>query len=175
MKSIQYFIFGDEPKEEKEEYHQMRYRFLLVLVFFGIISSSLFLIGNASGANPLPKLDVIAIGVHWVVAMLTLLSLRLRPTWFIPVAVVYELVCIYVFVAALIWVPTDELRILWFYLNIPIVYLVLGRIAGVIVTIATMAIVGIANHYSVSPYSSQAIATGAAASLYLSGFFYFFF
>lgn len=174
MVKVGNLIFGRSPREEEQEYRELRYRFALILVFFGLISSGLFLIGNYIGANPLPEMDLMAIQFHLVAAFTTFFLLRIRKTWLYPVAIGYELVCLYVFVAALIWVPTDELRILWFYLNIPTVYLILGRLAGVIVTILSLIIVAFANEHSIAPYSSNAIATGFSATLYLSGFFYVF-
>jgi len=69
--------------------------------------------------------------------------------------------------SALAYVPIDELRVLWFYTNIPCVFILLGQRAGWGVTGLTMAVFLMGNEYLEKPYSPSAMATGILAMVYL--------
>jgi diguanylate cyclase (GGDEF)-like protein len=77
-----------------------------------------------------------------------------------------------VFIAALLYVQTDELRVIWFFLNLPAVFLLLGRLVGLLATIASALCIIICNRYLLTPYSPNAIATALVAFCYVGAFFY---
>lgn len=174
MSFLKKAIYGSESFNEKEELFEFKYHFMSILILFGIISSTLFIFANHTKANILPVNDLRAIQMHLISAVISLLILRSKKELFYWVCWIYGIICLFVFTAALIWVPTDELRILWFFLNIPAYYLMLGKFTGVLVTIVSAIIIIIANQYSVAPYSSNAIATGFAGLVFISAFFYFY-
>jgi diguanylate cyclase (GGDEF)-like protein len=67
-----------------------------------------------------------------------------------------------------VYVPVDELRILWFYTNIPCVFILLGQRAGWAVTGLTIAGFLLINPQLEQPYSPSAVATGVLAMVYFA-------
>ena len=65
------------------------------------------------------------------------------------------------------YVPVDELRVLWLYTNIPCVFILLGQRAGWGVTGLTMLGLLMGNEHLEKPYSPSAMATGVLAMVYL--------
>ncbi len=100
------------------------------------------------------------------------LALRGRKQWFLVIAWLYEIASLIELFSSAIHVVNDELRIIWLFTNIPGVYLLLGRLAGGIMT--ALIIIGFVaiNPFVASPYSPNAIATGVIAMLYFAAFFH---
>lgn len=172
MPNLKRILFGRVQFDAYEEYSEFQQHFLGILIFFNMVSSTSFLIANATGANRLPAPDILAIRIHLAVAVVSFLLVRNVKRSYRIVAVVFGLVCIYVCAAALIWVPDDELRVLWLILLPPGFYLLLGRTAGVLSTVAALGLFLAGNRLTTRPYSPNAVATGTAGLIYISAFFY---
>jgi len=172
MPNLKRILFGRVQFDAYEEYSEFQHHFLGILIFFNMVSSTSFLIANATGANRLPAPDILAIRIHLAVALVAFFLVRNIKRSYRIVAVVFGLVCIYVCAAALIWVPDDELRVLWLFLLPPGFYLLLGRVPGVLSTIAAIGLFPVGNRLTTRPYSPNAIATGTASLIYISAFFY---
>jgi diguanylate cyclase (GGDEF)-like protein len=125
-----------------------------------------------TGTNPIAGQYYQSMWIFSLAAIGLWLVIRGRIHLVIVIAICYEVVCLLEYVSALIYVPYDELRILWFYTNIPGVYIMLGKKAGFIVTVISIAIISFLNNYLESPYSSNALATAISALIYLSIFFH---
>lgn len=63
------------------------------------------------------------------------------------------------FASALLSVPEDELRVVWWFLGIGMTYILLGRRAGAVYTLASMATIVIANPALATPFSTNAMTT----------------
>lgn len=172
MGSYARFFFAGESFEGREEYAGFRFLFLGVIMLLGAFNSLLLLVGDSLGINPIPEADLIAMRVHIGASLFLFFLLRGHQRLYLPISLAYGALCLYVVTAALLYVPGDELRIIWFFLAIPSYYLLLGRAAGVVITFVSMAILGIANLYSAAPYSHNAVATGLSGLVYTSLFFY---
>lgn len=61
---------------------------------------------------------------------------------------------------------------IWFFTNIPGVYILLGQKAGMVITLATMLGLAVGNAYLPQPYSINAMATLLVALFYLGTFFH---
>lgn len=168
------FYFAGEKFDNGEEYSGFRFLFLGLILLLGALNSSLMLLSDYTGWNPIPSDDLQAMQFHTVVSLAFFVLLRGRKHLYLPISLAYGAVSLYVTTAALLFVPQDELRIIWFFLTIPAYYLLLGKIAGVAITLVSMLILGFANHFSLAPYSHNAVATGTAAMFYISAFFYFY-
>jgi diguanylate cyclase (GGDEF)-like protein len=106
--------------------------------------------------------------ITFVTATLVLwLLLRGAPKRFKRIGWTYEVLSLCESASALIYVPVDELRVLWFYTNIPCVFILLGQRPGWVVTVLTMVGFIVGNNYLESPYSQSAMATGVLAMVYL--------
>ena len=89
--------------------------------------------------------------------------LRGRKQWFRKVAWTYEIVCLMEYTSALWLVPADELRLLWFFVNIPGVFILLGNPAGWLITAFTVVWLIISNQVMPAPYSGNAMASREGA------------
>jgi len=172
MPNLKRILFGRVQFGAYEEYSEFQQHFLGILIFFNMVSSTSFLIANATGANRLPAPDILAIRIHLAVALVSFVLVRNSRRAYRVVAAVFGAVCIYVCAAALIWVPGDELRVLWLLLLPPGFYLLLGRVAGVLSTVAALTLFLVGNRLTTRPYSPNAVATGTAGLIYVSAFFY---
>jgi diguanylate cyclase (GGDEF)-like protein len=95
------------------------------------------------------------------------LLLRGSPGRFKTIGWAYEVLSLVESASALVYVPVDELRILWFYTNIPCVFILLGQRSGWLVTGLTMVGFLVGNQHLDHPYSSNAVATGFLAMVYM--------
>lgn len=86
----------------------------------------------------------------------------------------YLLLCQLEYTSALLFVPADEMRVLWFVTNVPGVYLVLGRRVGGLVSVATMVGLVLVTPHLSARYSTNALATLLVGMAYLAAFFHFY-
>jgi diguanylate cyclase (GGDEF)-like protein len=176
MKLLGQVLFGNIVFKESMEHHEFQYKMLIVLLVTGALFTSLFLIGAWSELNVLSGLHIYSMMFFTTSALLLWLRVRGKPNRLHQVAWAYEFICILEYVSALVFVPQDELRILWFYINVPGVYIMMGQRAGFAVTLVTIVIfiVGNAMLPENAAYSSNALATAVVSLIYLALFFHFY-
>jgi diguanylate cyclase (GGDEF)-like protein len=174
--SVSSLLFGSVSFKESMEHHEFQYKMLVILLVTGAIFTSIFLVGAWSELNVLSGPHIYSMILFTSGALLLWLRLRGRPNRLHQVAWTYEAICMLEYVSALVFVPQDELRILWFFTNISGVYIMLGQKAGGIITALTIGIFVVSN--SMLPenaaYSPNALATAVFALLYLAVFFHFY-
>lgn len=168
MRALKWLAFGSVQFSEQEEYLEFRYKFLIVLMLTAALLTGLFILGLVSQINVIGWAHG-RMMITFVTGTLFLwLLLRSSPKRFKRVGWTYEVLSLLESISALIYVPVDELRILWFYTNIPCVFILLGQRAGWAVTGLTMLGFVAGNPYLEQPYSTSAIATGFFAMLYFA-------
>lgn len=174
MRHLKRLLFGDVSFSENQEHHEFQYKFLLVLLLSGAIFTSLFLVGAWSELNRLSGPHLYSMTIFTFAAVLMWWVLRGRPRRLQPVAWTYEAFCIAEYVSVLAFVPQDELRILWFYINVPGVYIMLGQRAGFLITMLTLVILVVGNDMlpEAAAYSPNAMATAMVSLIYLAFFFH---
>ncbi len=171
-KQISLMLLGGARFTVDEEYFQFRFRFFYVILLFSAGSSIFFIIADYTGINHLGEMHVFMLKIHLIVIAVSLIGLYNRKHLFYIFAWPYAIVCFGVFISAMLFVPQDEIRILWFFINVPGVYLLLGRFVGVIATALSMLCIVVVNNYLAVPYSDNAIATAMVGLVYLSAFFH---
>lgn len=72
----------------------------------------------------------------------------------------------------MILVPNDEFRALWFVLNIPTVFIIMGRAAGIAAAAAAMILVPALSALSVAPMSPNAIVTQVMGTLVVTAIYH---
>lgn len=176
MNLFKKLLFGNPAFKESMEHHEFQYKMLVLLLVTGAVFTSLFLIGAWSELNVLSGTHIYSMTFFTISALLLWLRLRGHPNRLHQVAWAYEFICILEYVSALAFVPQDELRILWFYINVPGVYIMLGQRAGFAITLLTIAIFIVANGMlpEQAAYSSNALATAIVSLIYLALFFHFY-
>ena len=167
LQAFKWLAFGSVQFSEQEEYLEFRYKFLIVLMLTAAALTGLFILGLVSQINLIGWAHG-RMMITFVTATLVLwLLLRGSPQRFKRIGWTYEVLSLCESASALVYVPVDELRVLWFYTNIPCVFILLGQRPGWVVTVLTMVGFIMGNSYLESPYSPSAMATGVLAMVYL--------
>lgn len=169
---LQRVLFGQAHFSLEEEYLEFRYKFLIVLMVSGAVVTALFILGTLSQINPIGWAHGRSMIFFTAGATLLWLLLRNRPERFIRIGWTYELLSLWESASSLIYVSVDELRLLWFFTNVPGVFILLGRRAGWLITVGTMAGLALGNAHLEAPYSPNALATALLCLLYLGVFFH---
>lgn len=167
MRAIKWLAFGSVEFSEQEEYLEFRYKFLIVLMLTAAALTGLFILGLVSQMNLIGWAHGRMMITFVTGTLLLWLLLRGAPKRFKQVGWTYEVLSLIESVSALVYVPVDELRVLWFYTNIPCVFILLGQRSGWVVTGLTLVGFLMINPQLEQPYSPSAVATAVLAMLYL--------
>ncbi|MBK1681464.1 GGDEF domain-containing protein [Rhodocyclus tenuis] len=166
-------LFGRAEFHESEEYLAFQFKLLAIVLVSGALFTALFLLGEFSRINPLSgSPHLYSMSAFTAAALILWGLLRGHKERFLWIAWSYECACLLEYVSALAFVPQDELRVLWFFTNIPGVYILLGQRAGAAIT--TLSVVGLAfgNASLSAPYSPNGLATLIVALVYQGVFFH---
>jgi len=167
-------LFGDVAFPEGREYRKFQYRFACAILLTGLGISLLFLLSVEMGFADFDLRFVHAERAFCAISLLFYLLLRGHPQRMLVVAYVYEALAFGLYVIVFFYNGVDEMRIIWFALNLPGVYLILGARAGAVVAIGSVTFVVTGNAHLEQPYSANAITTCVLAIVYISGFFHAF-
>ena len=172
LQGLQRTLFGQVEFSPDEEYLAFRYKFLIVLMVSGALVTGLFILGTLSQINPIGWAHGRSMMFFTATTTLLWLLLRNRPERFIRIGWAYEVLAFWEATSSLLYVSVDELRLLWFFTNVPGVFILLGRRAGWLVTALTMLGLALGNAHLDAPYSPNALATALLCLLYLGVFFH---
>jgi len=161
------FFFGRIEFANSEEYLEFRYKFLIIVMIAGAVLTAFFILGTISHINPINWEHGRSMITFTTLSFVMWALLRNKPWRFKTIAWTYEFLCLCEFTSSLIYVSMDELRIMWFFTNIPDVFILLGQRAGWAITLLTLAGIVLGNPYLDNPYSANAVATASMATLYL--------
>ena len=167
FRALKWLAFGSVQFSEQEEYLEFRYKFLIVLMLTAAALTILFILGLVSQINLIGWAHGRMMITFVSLTLLLWFLLRGAPQRFKRVGWTYEVLSLVESASALVYVPVDELRILWFYTNIPCVFILLGQRPGWVITGLTMVGFLVGNSHLDSPYSPSAVATGVLAMVYL--------
>ena len=132
-------FFGPVEFLESEEYREFQYKFLMVLLAFGALATLVFIVASGDqAALPMPEEHMRSMKMFTAACVVLWLLLRGRKQWFMPVGWAFEIASLAELASAIMYVPGDELRIIWLFTNIPGTYLLLGRRVGALMTLATL-------------------------------------
>lgn len=165
-------LFGDARFDEGEEYLKFRYQFLLINIWVAAFITGLLILLEWTGANNIGQPHTGMMTVFTALCALFIALLRGRKDRFLPVAVLYGILCYAEDMSALMFVPQDEFRVIWFYVYFVGTYIILGQAAGVIVTVLCIPSVVLVNAHLSHPYSANAMATMVTSLLLTSAISY---
>ncbi|WP_242390594.1 GGDEF domain-containing protein [Pararhodospirillum photometricum] len=174
MWDMEGLFFGKSTFEEGEEYLRFKFRLLYAIVYCGFFLTALFLSTVHAG---LIEFDPVFLRFHWFFLLSTLVMaivLRGRRQWMFPVAWYYAVLAFANYVMAFFFNVMDEMRVVWFFLNIPAVHLILGPLAGTVTAAASIAFILLANPLLDQPYSLNGQMTMIIAILYITAFIHAF-
>ena len=171
-KRLMGLLFGRVRFAEREEHQEFRYKLLIVLMTSGALVTGFFILGTLSAVNPISPAHQKSMIFYTATTTVLWLLLRGAPQRFMPVAWLYEFASLWEAASSLIYVSIDELRLLWFFTNVPGVFILLGKRAGWLITVGTMLGLALGNAHLERPYSPNAMATSLFCLLYLGIFFH---
>ncbi len=175
MHRIGRWYFGGLQFGETQLLTEFRYRFLMVLLGASIVASTAYLLFSLTGAGPaggqaVPPEHMRAMRIFAMASTLLWIALRGRPQLLVPVAWGYGMTGLMANASALVYLPSDELRVLWIFTSLPIAYFLLGRLAGGLLTALTVLGLLALNPSLAAPYSEPALATAVISLAILSVF-----
>jgi diguanylate cyclase (GGDEF)-like protein len=174
MRYLSHLVFGEVKFEASEEHLEFQFKFMCIVLLAGALATGIFLLGTLSELNRISPMHVRSMSGFTGVTLFLWLCLRGRKTWFYSIGWLYEAACILEATSALYFVSEDEFRLIWFFTNIPGVYLLLGQRVGFVITVLTLVGLVLGNPYLPSPYSPNAMATIVVSFIYIALFFHFY-
>ncbi len=172
MSKFERALFGAARFHESEEYRAYQYRFLILVMWGSLIFAALFLLAAVTGVHPFPTGHATIVGVFVASVGALLLIVRQRRDYYAGVTIGYVVAAQSVFVSALLQVPENELRVLWFYTSIPTTYILLGTRFGLYSTGALILGFAWVNPWLAVPYSRHAVVSGLVVMVFLGFFFH---
>lgn len=166
-----WLLFGDLTFDEADELEGFRYKFLIVAMLVAGLMTAIFILSSYGQVKPVGTAHLVSMHVFTLATFGCWWTLRGRRHRFLRVAWCFEAAAIWGSTSSLLFTEQDELRVLWFYTNVPGVFMVLGRRAGWAVTGLSLAIILGANLWTAQPYSLPAMMTAVFSLLYLAVFF----
>ena len=138
-------FFGKTNFEESEEYLKFCFQFLLANIWIAVVITGLLIAMEWLGLNNIGPPDLQIMELFTVSGMLFIILLRGHKERFYPIALIYAVCCYIEDMSALLFVPQDEFRVIWFYIYFAGSYIILGQSAGVIITAICIPSIIIAN------------------------------
>lgn len=166
-------LLGNVRFDEAEEYLAFKYTFGVMMMWSVLPLLVLFIIGDWSGTNRIGAHGT-TVRIYFVMSCLLIWVLRGRKQWFVPVTWAFAGVSYLAFISAFMFVPTDELRVVWFYSLVAGTYILLGQQAGMLFTAASIAAVALGNPYQAIPLSVRTMGTFVTSLVSLSVIFHVF-
>lgn len=166
------WLFGQANFDRSEEFEEFRYKFLIVAMVVAGALTGVFIFSSYGQMNVIGVEHMVSMHVFTATALGCWWTLRGRKHLFKKVAWTYEIVAMWEYTSALLFAQQDELRLLWFYTNVPGVFMLLGSRAGWAITAASLAILLGCNSIMEARYSGPALMTATFSLLYMAIFFH---
>lgn len=161
-------FFGEISFSDSEEYFKFRFQFLLANIWIAVVITGLLIAMEWSGLNAIGSPHAQVMEFFTISGAIFIAILRGHKNRFRIIAFSYAVLCYMEDMSALMFVPQDEFRVIWFYIYFAGTYIILGQSAGIIVTALCIPSIVIANAYLSHPYSSNAMATMVTSLLLTS-------
>lgn len=123
---------------ESADYERFRRRVFVSILIVASIFAFLFGIMNDLGINPIDDLHAKVNYLYSSVCIGMLIYIRRKPDCFHKIVIPFLIASHITFTSALINVPDDQFRAIWFYLLILVAYMLDGQKTGILITIAAV-------------------------------------
>lgn len=166
------WLFGPAIFDKSEEFEEFRYKFLIVAMVVAGALTGVFIASSYGQMNVIGTEHMVSMHLFTATSLCCWWVLRGRKHLFKQVAWTYEIVAMWEYTSSLLFAQQDELRLLWFYTNVPGVFMLLGSRAGWAITGITVVILLGSNGFMEARYSAPALMTAVFSLLYLAIFFH---
>ena len=165
-------VFGKVSFTDGEEYRAFQFKLLCVIAMTSWLLGMLFIFSASFGVNAMESNHLYPAVAFSMATFALWLLLRGEPRRYLVVAWSYETLVVTIYIWALFLVPNDELRVVFAVANVAVVYILLGQHPGVIITLASIVGLPVANHFLKAPYSPNALASLLIGVAYFGVLFY---
>lgn len=166
------FLTSGISFNESEENLAFRFRFLNAVMLTAVVSTSIFALLDQFGLNSLGSIQLFFTELYALASIALIGYLRGRKHAYNVCAWSVIISAYALFSSALIHVPNDELRIIWYYILVVVAYVSQGNKAGIIVTAASIIAVAVAKFNMGIVISDNAFATFVLSLAVASGITY---
>ena len=157
--SLKSLFQGGLRFDASEEYLEFRFLVLNAAMITGVLFTAVFIALDWFGVNSLGWGQLLATAINCVLTAALVFVLRGRKQLYGLVSALFVVVNYATFLSALLLVVNDELRVIWFFVEVVFIYILLGLRAGVAMTVATMASILAINPFIAIPFSRNAMTT----------------
>lgn len=164
------FFLSGHSFDNAELLLKFQYRILNTVLLVMTVFTFLFAILSSLDINPLGSIQTNTNYILCVISIILMWLLRGPKSRYIQVAYYMYAFAMLNFITALLFVPHDEFRIIWFYLLVLAAYITGGVRAGNIVSIASIFVVVISNNFYDLKLSQTAIITAVLGLIIVSLF-----
>lgn len=158
---------------EGESYRTFQRKFLNAVLIGVAAITATFVAADWLDLNHLGPVQLRATEIY-VLFNLALLALNRKQRMYVPVATSVVVISFGLITSALLFVPGDELRAVWYFMAIAGTYILLGRVPGLLSTVASVATIAVVNPRLQLPFSALAVTTITLSLLSSSLFFFVF-
>ncbi len=141
---------------------------LIIVAFFSL----LFALLSDLGMNDIGPIHTKVNYMYSLLTLMLIFFLRLSKQNDTAASHALLVISLITFTSALIFVPQDEFRIIWFYLLIFVAYMINGKISGLLYTLSSIAIILIAN-FTIDLHLSDVAIHSAILGLIIGSFLSF--
>ena len=160
------FKFGGDENLLKFKFKMLNSIFIIIAFF-----SSLFGLLSDLGINDIGPIHSKVNYVYSFLTVMLIFYLRLSKENYKLTVHSLLFISLLTFTSALIFVPQDEFRIIWFYLLILVSYMISDKTSGILYTLASIAIILIVNSFinlELSPIAINSSTLGLVIGSFLS-------
>lgn len=156
---LNYLLTGGVHFDDSEEYLQFRFAMLNAFMLTGVLFTALFIVVDWLGINSLGPAQLGATIANCALTAALFFALRGRKRLYGFTAQAFVAINYGTFFSALVLVGNDELRVIWFFVEVVVVYILIGLRAGVCMTVLTLLSIVVASiHFGVQ-FSRNAMTT----------------
>jgi diguanylate cyclase (GGDEF)-like protein len=155
-------LLGTKNFSEGDEYLRFKYVFLMIVMLAGLPVCIPFIVADWMGANTIGR-HLYTVESYVALSVVLIGVLRVHPDRFIQVTWLYSLATYLVHMSAFLFVPQDDMRVVWFYALIAGVYILLGQKGGAAIAVLSVVSLVVANRYSSAPLSEKGMGTWIAS------------
>ncbi|OOZ38672.1 hypothetical protein BOW53_14595 [Solemya pervernicosa gill symbiont] len=145
-----------------------KFKILNTIMVIAAVFSLLFALLSDLGINDIGEIHAKVDYVYSFISIALLIYIRRSKACYENVAIAFVILSFYVFTSAMIFVPGDEFRLIWYYFVIYITYVLLGERAGVFMTAAVLAAIVICANLFDLQLSENALVTAVLGMLIAS-------
>jgi signal transduction histidine kinase len=164
------FLSSGHSFERDEALLKFQYQMLNTILLLTAIFSLIFAIVSSLDINPLGVIHTTADYILSLISFILIVRLRGSKTRYLQCTYIMYTSAFMNFVSALLLVPSDEFRIIWFYLLVMAAYIVGGVIVGDLITVISIATVIVINLFFELHLSEKTIITAVLGLIVMSLF-----